>query len=101
MAPPKGALKGRKRPAGAGRKKGQPNKLSRAAKDAYAHVFDALGGAEGLLEWAQTDPANLRDFYNWHTKLLPIEHSGKLDVGNIPKLTDAELDAQAKALGLE
>ena len=95
MARPKG------QPKLGGRKKGTPNKFTRSAKEAYAHVFEELGGADGLLEWAKSDPANRRDFYSWHTKLLPIEHAGKIDLSSIPTLTDDELDAQAKALGLK
>lgn len=57
---------------GAGRPKGVPNKVTQQAKEAIEYAFNGLGGAEGLLEWAQSDPANQKIFYSqvW-TKILP------------------------------
>lgn len=77
MAPPKGTLKGRQRPVGAGRKKGTPNRVTRTAKEAYAFAFDALGGAERLHEWAESTPDNLREFYRLHARLIPIQMTGE------------------------
>lgn len=95
MARPKG------QPKLGGRKKGTPNKVSRSAKEAYVEVFERLGGADGLLEWAMRDPANLRDFYNWHSsKLIPTEKEMRVDLGHLDKMTDAELEARAKELGV-
>lgn len=55
-----------------GRAKGTPNKMTQQAKEAIEYAFNGLGGAEGLLEWAQSDPANQKIFYSqvW-TKILP------------------------------
>jgi hypothetical protein len=66
---------------GPGRPKGIPNKVTRQAKEAIALVFDALGGVDGLLKWAQTDPDNLKVFYTaLYTKLVPLEVQGTHDV---------------------
>src|SRR5689334_22099185 len=48
---------------GPGRRKGQPNVVSRLAKDGFNRVFEELGGVEGMVNWARSDPKNLHDFY--------------------------------------
>jgi hypothetical protein len=52
----------------AGRKKGTPNKITKDIKSCYMEVFDALGGAEGLLKWAKQNPDV---FYGQMAKMLP------------------------------
>ena len=60
--------------AGRGRKKGELNKTTRAAKDAIAFAADALGGAERLTAWAKEDEANERAFWTTiYPKLLPLQ----------------------------
>jgi len=57
-----------------GRKKGTPNKTTRAAKDAIAFAAHELGGGERLLEWVREDKENERIFWqSIYTKLLPLE----------------------------
>ena len=76
-----------------GRKKGSVNKITRTAKEAYAFAFDALGGGEGLLDWAQSDPNNLREFYRLHARLIPIEMTGKDGADLMPSTIRIELVA--------
>jgi hypothetical protein len=40
-------------------------------------VFDRLGGADGLYEWAQMSPDNLKVFYQLVAKRLPNEVVGE------------------------
>src|SRR4051794_29053543 len=54
--------------AGPGRRKGQPNVLNRLAKDGIARVFEELGGAKGMFDWARSSPKNLTLFY---TQIFP------------------------------
>jgi hypothetical protein len=39
-------------------------------------VFDRLGGADGLFEWASSSPENLKEFYKLVAKRLPNEVVG-------------------------
>lgn len=69
--------KGEKRP-GQGRPKGAVNKTTQAAKDAIAIAAERLGGADRLVEWAQSDPANERVFWGTiYPKLLPLQVAGE------------------------
>lgn len=56
-----------------GRKKGEPNKLTKSAREAFALAFDALGGAEQLALWAAANPT---EFYRLYARLIPVEHVG-------------------------
>lgn len=56
--------------AGKGRKKGVPNKLTRSAKEAFAHAFDSVGGAPALAQWANENPT---EFYKLYARLIPAE----------------------------
>src|SRR3954452_21696353 len=56
--PVTGRIKG-----GPGRRKGQPNVLSRLAKHGIDKVFEELGGVEGMLEWCHQSPKNRFAFY--------------------------------------
>ncbi len=57
-----------------GRKQGTPNKLTRDVKQAIEYVAEGLGGAEGMLQWAQEDTENTRVFWSQiYPKLLPKE----------------------------
>jgi hypothetical protein len=49
--------------AGPGRRKGQPNVVSRLAKDGINQVFEELGGVEGMVKWCRRSPKNLYAFY--------------------------------------
>lgn len=50
-----------------------PNKLTRAARDAFQIAFDKIGGAEALAEWAE---ANRTEFYKLYGRLIPTEVTG-------------------------
>lgn len=63
---------------GPGRPKGVPNKMTIAAKEAIAMAAERLGGADRLVEWAQSDPVNERLFWgSIYPKLLPLQVSGE------------------------
>lgn len=62
---------------GAGRPKGSPNKVGKAAKDAIAAAAEELGGYARLVAWAKEAPENERAFWvTVYPKLIPVEHSG-------------------------
>jgi hypothetical protein len=54
----------------AGRPKGQPNKLTKSAKEAFQLAFEGLGGAAALKEWAKT---NKTEFFKLYAKLIPTD----------------------------
>ena len=67
---------------GKGRPKGVPNKTTTAAKEAIAMVAEGLGGAERMIDWAQSDPINERAFWTQiYPKLLPLQVNGAGDKG--------------------
>jgi hypothetical protein len=64
-----------------GRQAGTPNRLTQEVKTVIEQVAQGLGGAQGMLTWAQAHPVNERLFWsNIYPKLLPkslkAEHSG-------------------------
>ena len=60
-----------------GRPKGAVNKTTMEAKEAIAMVAQGLGGADGLLKWAQRDEKNETIFWGTiYPKLLPLTVSG-------------------------
>lgn len=64
--------KGRKRPEGAGRKKGIPNKVTTKAREAFALAFDDIGGGKALAQWAEE---NQTEFYKLYARLIPVDHT--------------------------
>ena len=73
----------------AGRKKGTKNKVTKDIKSCYMEVFDRMGGAEGLLKWAEENPDV---FYGQISKMLPkdleikSEHDLTINIiSNIPE----------------
>lgn len=65
---------------GAGRKPGVPNVLTKAAKDVIQEVSERLGGADRLVTWVQTDPANEKVWWGTiYPKLLPLQLTGDAD----------------------
>jgi hypothetical protein len=54
----------------AGRPKGSANKMTRAAKEAFALAFEELGGVGGLTEWGRR---NRTEFYKLFARLIPAE----------------------------
>lgn len=91
--------KGRPRPEGAGRKKGTPNRITVEAKEAIRLAAEGLGGIDALTAWARESPDKFWTLL--YTKLVPHEHSGTINLQAVREMTDDELAAQAKALGLE
>lgn len=83
---------------GKGRPKGSLNKLTVEAKEAFRLAAEGAGGVEALTRFAIEMPDK---FWPLYARLIPVEHAGKIDVTSVTKLSDEQLDAQAKALGLE
>lgn len=67
--------KGQKRPAGAGRKLGSKNKITRSVKDAFACAFGELqtDPRTELVAWAKKNRTNLREFYKIAARFIPLE----------------------------
>ena len=62
---------------GPGRPRGLPNKITRAAKEAFALAFEKTGGVRSLTEWAKKNPT---EFYKLYARLIPTEqHIGNPD----------------------
>lgn len=59
---------------GLGRKKGVPNKVTKAAKEAIAECFENMGSVAGLTLWATDHP---KEFYTliW-PKIIPLQLTG-------------------------
>lgn len=63
-----------------GRIKGTPNKMTQDAKQAIELVAEGLGGAEGMLMWAQSDKTNERIFWSTiYPRILPKEVKAEVD----------------------
>ena len=69
--------------AGKGRIKGVPNKVTTAAKEAYALAFEGLGGVQGLVEWAQRHRS---EFYKIHARLIPVELNSGAEGGLVMRV---------------
>ena len=67
-----------------GRPKGSQNKLTLTAKQAFQAAFDELGGTQGLVKWAKSDPDNLATLYTLYARLIPT------DTNVAVKVTDVE-----------
>ena len=52
-----------------------PMKVNRQLREVFREAFDQLGGAQWLVEFAQTDQANARVFVQAISKLLPASAS--------------------------
>jgi hypothetical protein len=55
-----------------GRRKGSVNKFT-TLKAAFLNVFERMGGEDGLLEWVNASNHNKAAFYQWITKMLPVD----------------------------
>jgi hypothetical protein len=66
--------KGEPRPAGAGRRKGTPNKLPRTLKEDILEAFMKVGGADYLVGKARENPTA---FMSLLGRVLPTELSGE------------------------
>jgi hypothetical protein len=76
-----------------GRKKGTPNKLTTAAKDAIADAAEKLGGVNRLVEWAKEDAKNEHTFWGTiYPKLLPLQMNLGDPEGNALQITFRRAD---------
>ena len=50
-----------------------PNIVIKQLREVFRDAFDQLGGAAGLVEFVQQDPANARVFISAISKLLPAQ----------------------------
>lgn len=84
---------------GAGRPKGSPNKVSKAAKEAIAEAAEKLGGVDRLVNWAKEAPENERAFWaTIYPKLIPVQLNGDLNVNMTTKeQRDAAVAAATRA----
>ena len=57
----------------AGRRKGTPNKITKAFRHAVINVFNRLGGEDHLWRWAKRNPT---EFYKIAARLIPTEIVG-------------------------
>ncbi len=64
---------GRTKPAGSGRKKGTPNRITGVVKEAVLEAFETVGGAEYLVRLADEEP---RVFATLLAKCIPQEVVG-------------------------
>ena len=65
------------KPGNAGRPKGIPNRFTKL-RDEMLEAFEQLGGVDGLVKWARSDPDRQGMFYQMIARMLPkpIEVSG-------------------------
>ena len=65
------------KPGNPGRPKGIPNRFTKL-RDEMLAAFDELGGVDGLVKWAKSDPDRQGMFYAMIARMLPkpVEVSG-------------------------
>ena len=93
MARPKG------QPKLGGRKKGTPNKVTQAAKDAIAEAFQRIGGVDRLVDWIKEDPKNETAFLTGvYPKLIPVQLAGDAEnpLRTITEIRETIVDAGAR-----
>jgi hypothetical protein len=74
-----------------GRPKGAENRFTRLVRESFEHAHQAIGGKEGLAEWARKHPG---DFYMLLVRLAPrqVELQGEL---GLPTLRVKDLTGKA------
>lgn len=80
-----------------GRKRGSQNKVTAAVKDALTEAFDGMGGTKALMTWGKENQAQ---FYQLWVKMLPQDQRIDLDVREVSKLSDEELEQRRRKLKL-
>lgn len=55
-----------------GKRKGDVCKFT-TLKAAFLNVFERAGGEDGLLEWVNASNHNKAAFYQWITRMLPVD----------------------------
>lgn len=84
-----------------GRERGSHNQFT-SLKDAFIKAFNGLGGAEGLLAWAETSKKNEGMFYSMITKMLPtnidLDLTGNINVDKpiLLKVVETHIEDQNK-----
>lgn len=61
-----------------GRKRGTPNKITTAFKDAVRTVYEEIGGNTAFAAWAKENPT---DFYKIASRLIPTEIASRENSG--------------------
>lgn len=64
-------------------------------RQAFIDVFEMMGGAQGLYEFATRNQHNRKYFYGWIVKMLPREVSisdGGVEPNNLSNMKESELD---------
>ncbi len=84
------------------KKKGGPPKDTRqkvaiAVKTAMTEAFDHVGGVAALVRWGKENPGQ---FYHFWVKMLPQDQRIDLDVREVSKLSDEELEQRRRKLKL-
>lgn len=84
---------------GAGRPKGSPNKVSKAAKEAIAEAAELLGGVERIVNWAKEAPENEKAFWaTIYPKLIPVQLNAEVNTTvNTKEQRDAAVAAALMA----
>jgi hypothetical protein len=89
-----------------GSRKGVPNRLTSSVREAVKIAFDRLGGADGLVKWANRSDRNMTAFYTLCSKLIPTQIEGG-DPGRpvvvatstqLREMSNAELDVLVSAV---
>lgn len=79
---------------GSGRKPGSSNKLTQAAREAFALAFEGIGGVKKMTEWARKNPT---DFYKLYARLIPVEIAAQVQHTHTAQdCTDDELASIAR-----
>ena len=52
-------------------------------KAAFLNVFERMGGEDGLLEWVNASNHNKAAFYQWITKMLPVDVKQSGEVSHV------------------
>ncbi len=85
---------------GAGRPKGSPNKVSKAAKETIAEAAEALGGVDRIVAWAKEAPENEKAFWaTIYPKLIPVQLNADINTNVTTKeQRDAAVSAALMAM---
>lgn len=83
------------RRSGAGRAKGQPNKMTAKVKDAIMGAFDELGGMEYLVRVGRSDP---KTYITLLSKVLPAEIKADVEASIITQVMPSIKDSDGNIM---